>query len=893
MAQPATTEAPAVLLLDGLGRILSSNTAAGNALGQPVDTMRGRRFVTLLRFEFLTDDPAMIDIQWEALVGAAGLRPQTVRPLASARDFHLRLEPAAPEHHWFATLTPLSINDAAPPPALHPMQDALGLLANRSTIGFFDLRLDTGEVTTSPGWKRMLGYTEHELPDTLATWRRLVHPDDTAATPDHAPRRQPSGSRPFVVEYRLRHRDGRYLWVACAGLRVFGPEGALQRVSGLHLDISERKELEEISLVNDERLQRLSTQGSLAAFDLDFTLHQHWFSAAWHRLLGTNPQEDEATLTEPLPLLQALPAGLAAGGLGEFFRAAQVESGEGRRVLELRHARGEPLSVVLGYQREISRRGELARVTGYVIPLEGLGAGPGATPRELVDAALGTIAEGVILTDARGLVLFVNAKAASLLGRSGAEVAGRPLAEVFQLVHRAGFQPAEEAVEVALNQSPSPDSPPRLSDLHALAPRDSAAEPRPIVWTARETRDKSGALAGFTVVFRDPDEMSLTPEELVRANRFESLGLLAGGIAHDFNNLLTTILGGVSTAKDNRDFNRLDEAEEACLAAKQLTRQLLTFAKGSGSHASRQVVAPADLLQNAVRIAAAGSPVVVKVETLPDLSPLEVDKGQILQVVQNLVINAIQAMPVPADGRVVVRAENVDLAEQEVEDLPAGPHVRIDVQDNGSGIPPEILARIFDPFFTTKKTGTGLGLATVDSIVRRHGGRIGVHSTPGIGTLFSVFLPVSAKELQEKVRSAPSFRFGTGRVLFMDDDPKICELTGAMIASLDYTHDIARNGEEAIQLYRRYLNVNRPYDAVLLDLTVIGGMGGEECFKRLRELDPEVRAIVTSGYDDDDMIKRYLEMGFVGYITKPYRVGDLGRALKSVLGPGADSRARA
>ena len=129
-----------------------------------------------------------------------------------------------------------------------------------------------------------------------------------------------------------------------------------------------------------------------------------------------------------------------------------------------------------------------------------------------------------------------------------------------------------------------------------------------------------------------------------------------------------------------------------------------------------------------------------------------------------------------------------------------------------------------------------------------------------------------------------AIRFGTGRILFMDDDPKICELTGAMIASLDYTHDVARNGDEALQLYRRYLNVKRPYDAVLLDLTVIGGMGGEECFKRLRELDPEVRAIVTSGYDDDDMIKRYLEMGFVGYITKPYRVGDLGRVLKSVLG---------
>ncbi len=886
MAPAHPTEAPAVLLLDGEGRIQFANAAAAAALGRQAELLRGALFVSLLSFEFSTDDPAMLAIQWEALRDAAGSRPQSIRPLSRSRPYHLRLDATAPDDAaWLATLAPLpETGTQAPFPPTHPLHDALSLVANRASLGFFDLRLDTGELVTSAGWKRMLGYTEHELPDTLATWRRLVHPDDTAAAPDHAPRRQPAGSRPFSVEYRLRHRDGHYLWLACVGVRVFGPEGALQRVSGLHLDITERKELEEISLLNDERLQRLSTQGALAAFDLDFASRQHWFSAAWHRLVGTSADADEAALPEPAPLLQALPPDLASAGLAEFFRPAQADGGEGRRTVELINGRGERLAALVGYQREFSRRGELLRVTGYALPLAGLGAGPGSTPAELVSAALAAVAEGVIMTDARGRVVTLNPKAAALLALPAPEAAGRPLAEVFPLVHRADGRPAEEAVEMALNRSAAPEAPARLSDLHALAAREPGAAARPIVWAAREARDQAGALAGFVVVFRDPEEMGLSPEELVRANRFESLGLLAGGIAHDFNNLLTTILGGVSTAKDNRDFNQLDAAEQACLAAKQLTRQLLTFAKGAGSHASRQVVAPADLLQNAVRIAAAGSPVVVKVEAAPDLAPIEVDKGQILQVVQNLVINAIQAMPVPADGRVVIGADDIDVGEAEVDELPAGRYLRVDVQDNGSGIPPEILARIFDPFFTTKKTGTGLGLATVDSIVRRHGGRIGVRSTPGIGTLFSVFLPVSTKQLQEKVRAAPAIRFGTGRVLFMDDDPKICELAGAMIASLDYTHDIARNGDEAVQLYRRYLNVNRPYDAVLLDLTVIGGMGGEECFKRLRELDPDLRAIVTSGYDDDDMIKRYLEMGFVGYITKPYRVGDLGRVLKSVLG---------
>jgi two-component system, cell cycle sensor histidine kinase and response regulator CckA len=170
------------------------------------------------------------------------------------------------------------------------------------------------------------------------------------------------------------------------------------------------------------------------------------------------------------------------------------------------------------------------------------------------------------------------------------------------------------------------------------------------------------------------------------------------------------------------------------------------------------------------------------------------------------------------------------------------------------------------------------------SIVRQHGGQIGVDSTIGTGTTFTLFFPRAEKPVDVAVRTAPALRFGTGRILFLDDDPKICELTGGMLTSLDYTHDIVRTGEDAITFYRRYLNVGRPYDAVILDLNVVGGMGGEECFKQLRDLHPEVRAIVNSGYDSEDMARRYFDMGFVGYLTKPYRVGDLGRAIKAALG---------
>jgi CheY-like chemotaxis protein len=240
--------------------------------------------------------------------------------------------------------------------------------------------------------------------------------------------------------------------------------------------------------------------------------------------------------------------------------------------------------------------------------------------------------------------------------------------------------------------------------------------------------------------------------------------------------------------------------------------------------------------------------------------------------------------PLPHRPRLQIRAANITLADEQVPALPAGDYVEFEVRDNGSGIKPEHVEKIFDPFFTTKKHGTGLGLATVLSIVRKHGGQLGLDTQFGVGTAFTVYLPKAVKPVEVQARKAASLRFGTGRVLFMDDDAKISALTANMLTSLDYKFDLAKNGEEALALYKRYQNIGRPYDAVIMDLTVIGGMGGDECFLELKKLDPEVRAIVSSGYDNDDMARKYLEMGFCGYLTKPYRVTDLGRVLKTVLG---------
>jgi signal transduction histidine kinase/CheY-like chemotaxis protein len=546
----------------------------------------------------------------------------------------------------------------------------------------------------------------------------------------------------------------------------------------------------------------------------------------------------------------------------------------------LRRKNGQPLFVLLGAHRSLNRKRELVRIVGFACPLPaGAVVDRTAMPALLANEAFNTLAEAVLVADERGRVIFMNQAASRLLAVEAPTARGQPIGDVFRLVNRESNRPSEDPVNRALSAD---HLLPLISD-DALAPAADGKPARPVVWTARATHGKDGRSEGVVVVFRDPEEMTLTPEELVKSNRFESLGLVAGGIAHDFNNLLTTILGAVSLARDNHDYAALGDAENACLAAKGLTKQLLTFAKGGAG--AQAVCAAQDILEESIKIAAAGSSADITLHVAEGTAPVLVDRGQILQVFQNLIINALQAMPSPSHrARLQIRASNVALLDHQVPALAGGDYVEFEVRDNGSGIKPEHLEKIFDPFFTTKKHGTGLGLATVLTVVRKHGGQIGLDTQVDVGTAFTVYLPKADKPLEVQARRAASLRFGTGRILYMDDDPKITTLTARMLESLDYKYDLAKHGEETIALYKRYLNIGRPYDAVLMDLTIVGAMGGEECFAELKKLDPDVRAIIVSGYDNDDVARKFLEQGFCGYLTKPYRVTDLGKVLKTVLG---------
>jgi two-component system cell cycle sensor histidine kinase/response regulator CckA len=869
----------AVLNLDSQGRVIAANATAA-VLWQIGDTeLIGESFASLFAFEVVSNDPEFIQAQWEVLRAGLGQEAQfSAQPREGpARDVRVRLEKQIGVNPGYvATIHPPAGTAPAHGEGKSDQAASLRLLMESGPIGYFDLKIADERVFFSPTWKRLLGYAPSELNDSLETWHELIHPDDSTASPHTIGRKVGAGPRPFNVEFRMRHHRGHWVWMQCVGVQIVNSQGDLERVVGAHLDISDRKELEDTLVGNDARLQDLTSGGPLAAFELDFVNLVFWFSPAFERLLGYHEGD---LAPHPASFASVLPDEDAPMGTEAWFLSIAPGQSTIAQPMMLRAKDGRPVSVILGAQRSINRKRELVRVVGFACPIpEEAKADPNALPATLVKEAFTALAEAVLISDARGKIIFANANASRLLRVDPLLAPGQALTEVFRLVNRQSNQPGDDPVDRAL----STDRPlPLISDDAILTSEKDP--PLPIVWTARAVFNAEAKPLGVVVVFRNPDEMTLTPEELVKANRFESLGLLAGGIAHDFNNLLTTILGAVSLARDNRDYSALADAENACMTAKGLTKQLLAFAKGDSG--VQTVCAAKEILEHSIKIAAAASNADIELHVADGVDPVLVDRGQIVQVFQNLIVNALQAMPPPPHmPRLQIRAFNVVLGEGQVPGLAPGDYVELEVRDNGSGIKPEHVEKIFDPFFTTKKHGTGLGLATVLSIVRRHGGQIGLETEVGVGTAFAVYLPKADKPLELQARRAASLRFGTGRILFMDDDAKISSLTARMLESLDYKFDLAKDGDEAIALYKRYLNIGRPYDAVIMDLTVVGAMGGEECFAELRKLDPDVRAIVASGYDNDDIARSFLEKGFSGFLAKPYRVTDLGKVLKAVIG---------
>ncbi|MCK5216160.1 MAG: response regulator [Methanosarcinales archaeon] len=384
-------------------------------------------------------------------------------------------------------------------------------------------------------------------------------------------------------------------------------------------------------------------------------------------------------------------------------------------------------------------------------------------------------------------------------------------------------------------------------------------------------------------------ELKQTYKQLYHAQKMESVGILAGGIAHDFNNLLTVILGNILLAKRDVDpedkvFNVLLEAEDASLRAKDLTQELLTFSKGG--EPIKRTISVAKLIEDTVNFTIRGTNVTCKFEIPDNLYNIDGDDVQITQVISNIIINADQAML--EGGTIRVRCENVTISsENENTTLSENENfIRISIEDHGTGMPKEQISLIFDPFFTTKEKGSGLGLATAYSIIKKHGGQITVESEVGTGSTFYIYLPAAQEKVSPKadvdvIEKPPE---GSGeRILVMDDDENIRFLLSEILTSYGYITESACDGAQAIELYKKAHESANQFDLVILDLTIPAGIGGKETIKELIKIDPDVKGIVSSGYSNDAIMANYRQYGFSGVISKPYRPDDLVRVVQDVF----------
>jgi CheY-like chemotaxis protein len=370
-------------------------------------------------------------------------------------------------------------------------------------------------------------------------------------------------------------------------------------------------------------------------------------------------------------------------------------------------------------------------------------------------------------------------------------------------------------------------------------------------------------------------------QALLKADKSESLIPIVSGLAQEMNDLLTRIMGSVASIPKG-DIKFISQAEEAILEARDITSRLQSLSKTN--EGLKRELNIKTIFDDVLKVTAPGSIAKIEVSIDPNTKSIFVDLAQIKQAFQNLVRNAIEAMtPTPQNPTIQLTAKTISLTKDEIIGLSAGEYIQCEVRDNGHGITNDNVVKIWEPFFTTKKHGSGLGLTTSLEIIRRHGGIIGINSEVGVGSVFTVFIPVAQKTQFIQANKAPTVRFKTGRILIVDNDSNIRHVLGAMLDKLDYRTDSARDSDEALLLYKRYFEFSRPFDAVLLDLK-IPGISGEEIFKKLSQYDPDVRVIAMTSDHNTEHIKTIRDLGFCGSLIKPFKLSELGEVLITVLG---------
>ena len=640
-------------------------------------------------------------------------------------------------------------------------------------------------------------------------------------------------------------------------------------------DITERKLSEQALRTSKERLSRAQKMAHVGNWEWNIIRNDLYWSEEVYHIYGVDPATfvpsfdavGKAMHPDDLePFVKAVNAALYEGHPYEMDYRLIRPDGTERTVHTIGEvsydAAGKPL-VKSGTVQDITERKKMEEAL--------------RSSRDFIENILNTVDEAFIVIDREYRIVRANSAYGIQVGMPVPEIVGR---HCYEISHQSSLPCFETGEECAVRHCYDTGKP--HTCVHKHASKDGN-----VLYVETKSfplKDASGAVVSAIEVINNITDKHLLEEQMLRTQKLEAVGLLAGGIAHDFNNLLQGVFGSISMAKMSSDregkaYGMLEQAEKALYQATNLTKQLLTFSKGG--EPVKKVIALPTVIDNAVRFALSGSNINYQPSADENLWPVEADEGQINQVVHNIVLNASEAM---ADGGTVrIDMKNVLIPETSGLPLEKGKYVQIDIKDSGMGIPENFLSKIFDPYFTTKKKGSGLGLATSYSIIKRHGGVIMVNSQFGAGTTFSLYLPASEEGPVPEQAAAGDLLSGKGRILVMDDEDIVRMVAGHMMNGLGYEAVFAENGEQALEKYSVAKKAGKPFDAVILDLTIRGGMGGKETVKRMAEIDPSVRAIVSSGYSADDILAHYGDHGFLAVLSKPYQIEELSRVLHEAL----------
>ena len=498
---------------------------------------------------------------------------------------------------------------------------------------------------------------------------------------------------------------------------------------------------------------------------------------------------------------------------------------------------------------------------------------------ELLSTTLKSISDAVITTDSNGYITFMNSNAEQLTGWQQEEIIGKHIDSVYTLVNEKTGEKTPNPYQQVINQR-------EIVELKNQLLKTRAGRDIPVTNINDPIMDDQGAVIGTVVSLRDISEQKKLQSELAKAQKLEAIALRAKSIGHEFNNLLTVIRGNIDLLRHSLDQNHsaqalLIDADKAAVRATNLTNQFIAFSKDEGM-IKRPEPFP-DLIKGVANSILSDSSIRCSFAIPEDTWLMQVDKGQINQVLYTII--KIIYNSIDDSGEIKISAENTEITEKDMFPLDPGKYIKIVLRGHSAVIPGDLFKQLFDPYFTNAEQNDGLELASSYSIIKNHEGYISVESTLESGTIFYIFLPAATGE-SRKIEKEGVLKTveGEKRILVMDDQELVRIIVGKMLSFMGFEVEFARHGVEAVDIYQQAIKAGDPFDCVILDLTIPWGLGARETIIKLMEIDPEVKAIVSTGYSNDPSIYNYKELGFKGVIKKPYELQELSSLLKNLLG---------